>query len=35
MTEGLSAIIHPVKDLAKAKPLYIALLGVEPIMDQP
>jgi predicted enzyme related to lactoylglutathione lyase len=35
MTEGVKAIIHPVKDLAKAKTLYSTLLGVEPLMDQP
>ena len=28
-------IIYPVNDLAKAKALYGALLGVEPAMDQP
>jgi predicted enzyme related to lactoylglutathione lyase len=27
-------IIYPVKDLAEAKPLYAALLGVEPVMDE-
>jgi predicted enzyme related to lactoylglutathione lyase len=35
MTEGLTAIIYPVKDLAKAKTLYSALLGVSPSMDEP
>jgi hypothetical protein len=35
MTETLKTIIYPVKDLATAKPLYSALLGVEPIMDEP
>lgn len=33
--EGVKTIIYPVKDLAKAKPLYSALLGVEPYADQP
>lgn len=28
-------IVYPVRDLAKAKPLYRALLGVEPVMDEP
>src|SRR3989442_9652325 len=35
MTEGLKTIIYPVKDTASAKALYRALLGVEPIMDEP
>ena len=35
MTEGVKTIIYPVKDLAKAKSLYSALLGVEPYMDEP
>jgi predicted enzyme related to lactoylglutathione lyase len=35
MTEGIKAIIYPVKDLAKAKTLYGKLLDVEPNMDEP
>ena len=35
MTEGLKTIIYPVKDLARAKALFGALLGVQPYMDQP
>ncbi len=35
MTEGVKTVIYPVKDLAAAKALYGALLGVEPDMDQP
>jgi predicted enzyme related to lactoylglutathione lyase len=35
MTEGIKTFIYPVKDLAKAKTLFSALLGVEPDMDQP
>ncbi|MEU0005660.1 VOC family protein [Streptomyces sp. NPDC006314] len=35
MTTGLQTIIYPVKDLAKAKPLFTALLGVEPYADEP
>ena len=35
MTEGVKTIIYPVRDLAKAKPVYRALLGVDPAMDQP
>ena len=34
MTSGLSTVIYPVKDLARAKALYAALLG-EPAMDAP
>lgn len=33
--EGVKTIIYPVKDLAGAKTLYRALLGVEPYADQP
>ena len=32
-TEGIKTVLHPVTDLAKAKPVYAALLGVEPIAD--
>ena len=35
MAEGLQTIIYPVKDLEKAKPLFTALLGVEPYADAP
>ena len=35
MTEGIKAIIYPVKDLAKAKTLYGQFLDVEPNMDEP
>lgn len=34
MTDGLTAIIYPVKDPAGAKSVYGSLLGVEPDMDQ-
>jgi predicted enzyme related to lactoylglutathione lyase len=34
MTAGLSTIIYPVKDLAKAKELYAKLLGVDPDVDE-
>lgn len=34
MTEGIKTILYPVKDLAQAKPVYRALLGVEPLMDE-
>ena len=34
-TEGIKTILHPVSDLAKAKPVYAALLGVEPSADAP
>ena len=33
MTEGLKTIIYPVRDLARAKDLYRALLGAEPVMN--
>ena len=32
-TEGLKTVLHPVSDLAKAKPVYAALLGVAPSAD--
>jgi predicted enzyme related to lactoylglutathione lyase len=36
VTEGVNTIIYPVKDLAKAKKVYSALLGaIPPNMDQP
>jgi predicted enzyme related to lactoylglutathione lyase len=35
MTGGITTIIYPVTDLAKAKALYSALLGVAPSMDEP
>ena len=35
MTSGMKTIMYPVKDLAAAKQLYGALLGVEPVMDEP
>src|SRR5947209_5244853 len=35
MTSGLTTIIYPVKDLARAKTMYSTLLGVEPMMDAP
>jgi predicted enzyme related to lactoylglutathione lyase len=35
MTAGLKTIIYPVKDLAAAKSLFTALLGVEPYADEP
>jgi predicted enzyme related to lactoylglutathione lyase len=34
-TEGVRTILHPVSDLAKAKPVYAALLGVQPASDAP
>lgn len=33
MTSGMKTIIYPVTDLAQAKTLYSALLGVEPYAD--
>ncbi|MER6125708.1 VOC family protein [Streptomyces sp. NPDC001795] len=35
MTAGLKTIIYPVKDLARAKALFSALLEVEPYADEP
>ncbi|HEY6279703.1 MAG TPA: VOC family protein [Streptosporangiaceae bacterium] len=31
--EGIKTVLHPVSDLAAAKAVYTALLGVEPIAD--
>ena len=33
MTEGIKTVLHPVSDLAAAKPVYAALLGAEPTTD--
>ena len=35
MTSGIKTVIYPVTDLARAKPIYTALLGVEPFVDEP
>jgi len=32
-TEGIQIVLHPVSDLAKAKPVYTALLGMPPQAD--
>jgi predicted enzyme related to lactoylglutathione lyase len=32
-TEGIKTVLHPVTDLAKAKAVYTALLGMEPQAD--
>lgn len=32
-TLGIKTVLHPVSDLARAKPVYAALLGVEPMAD--
>jgi predicted enzyme related to lactoylglutathione lyase len=34
-TLGIQTVLHPVTDLEKAKTLYTALLGVEPMADSP
>jgi predicted enzyme related to lactoylglutathione lyase len=34
-TEGVKTILHPVSDLEKSKPVYTALLGLEPAHDAP
>jgi len=33
--EGIKTVLHPVSDLKAAKPVYAALLGVEPMADTP
>ncbi|GAA1799103.1 VOC family protein [Luedemannella flava] len=33
--EGIKTVLHPVSDLAAAKAVYTALLGVEPTTDSP
>ena len=33
-TEGIKTVLHPVSDLAKAKAVYAALLGVPPQADE-
>ena len=35
MSEGVKAIIHPVKDIAQAKKLYSMLWGVDHLYDEP
>jgi predicted enzyme related to lactoylglutathione lyase len=34
-TQGIQTVLHPVSDLEAAKPVYTALLGVEPMADAP
>jgi predicted enzyme related to lactoylglutathione lyase len=34
-TQGIKVVLHPVSDLAKAKAVYIALLGMQPQSDSP
>src|SRR5450756_1808937 len=33
-TQGIKTVLHPVSDLATAKPVYAALLGVPPLADE-
>src|SRR2546430_8479256 len=33
-THGIKTVLHPVSDLARAKPVYAALLGVPPQADE-
>ncbi|MGW6393414.1 VOC family protein [Streptomyces sp. NPDC055103] len=33
-TQGIKTVLHPVSDLAKAKAVYAALLGVPPQIDE-
>ncbi len=35
MNQGITTVIYPVKDLARAKALFRELLGVEPYADAP
>ena len=32
--QGIKTVLHPVSDLAKAKPVYAALLGIPPQTDE-
>jgi predicted enzyme related to lactoylglutathione lyase len=34
-TEGIKTVLHPVTDVEAAKPIYAALLGIEPQTDSP
>ena len=34
-TQGIKTVLHPVSDLAKAKAVYAALLGMQPQTDSP
>jgi predicted enzyme related to lactoylglutathione lyase len=34
-TQGIKTVLHPVSDLEAAKPVYAALLGVDPDADAP
>jgi predicted enzyme related to lactoylglutathione lyase len=34
-TQGIKTVLHPVSDPEKAKPVYTALLGIEPMADTP
>ncbi|MFE2553818.1 VOC family protein [Streptomyces sp. NPDC059355] len=34
-TQGIKTVLHPVSDLAAAKDVYTALLGVAPTVDEP
>jgi predicted enzyme related to lactoylglutathione lyase len=33
--QGIKTVLHPVSDLARAKPVYAALLGIQPQADTP
>jgi predicted enzyme related to lactoylglutathione lyase len=35
VTQGIKTVLHPVSDLAKAKAVYAALLGIPPQTDSP
>jgi len=34
-TQGIKTVLHPVSDLEAAKPVYAALLGIQPQADAP
>ena len=35
MSEGIKTVIYPASDLARAKAMFSAVLGVAPVMDEP
>jgi predicted enzyme related to lactoylglutathione lyase len=35
MSEGIKTVVYPASDLARAKALFSAVLGVAPVMDEP
>jgi len=35
MSEGIKTVVYPASDLARAKAMFSAVLGVAPVMDEP